>query len=55
MVLGNLLSVLATFLALPMAHDMPLTPGVKMSSAPYARNNIRHSMLIVSGMVSTQR
>jgi len=34
---------------------MPSLPGVRISSAPYARSNWRRSRLIVSGIVNAQR
>ncbi len=46
-------SLLASSVALAMAPPMPSGPGVRISSAPYARSSIRRSLLIVSGMVST--
>ena len=48
-------SVLASSSAVAMAPGMPSAPGVRMSSAPYARSSMRRSRLIVSGIVSTQR
>jgi hypothetical protein len=39
---------------LPMAPFMPLDPGVSTSLAPNATSTLRRSMLMVSGMVSTQ-
>ena len=47
-------SLLASSSALAMAPGMPSAPGVSTISAPKARNNIRRSTLMVSGMVSTQ-
>ena len=38
-----------------MAPFMPCAPGVRTSSAPYARSRLRRSTLMVSGMVSTTR
>ncbi len=46
-------SLLANSSALAIAPGMPSFPGVRTISAPYARNRIRRSMLMVSGMVST--
>ena len=40
--------------AFAMAPFMPLAPGVSISLAPKATSTLRRSMLMVSGMVSTQ-
>ena len=47
-------SAAASSSALAMAPFMPFAPGVSTSLAPNAISTLRRSMLMVSGMVSTQ-
>src|SRR6185312_2248981 len=47
-------SVFASSSAAAIAPAIPSAPGVRISSAPYARSSSRRSTLIVSGIVSTQ-